>query len=155
MTLTVVHHYHPISYIHIGASQADESPLEPGVFLIPAHATLTAPDSIPDEGKCNVWDQATHTWSLQDIPQTDTALPPIPEEMPEPIVQLRALRNQRLTDVDWVAIKYFTLGVPYPDEWSVYVQTLRDLPATVGPLEVDDEGRLIEASVNWPIQPLL
>lgn len=33
-----------------GTTEADESPLEPGVFLLPARCTFTAPpDSVPDD----------------------------------------------------------------------------------------------------------
>lgn len=155
-TPTLVHHYHPDTNVYLGSSEADESPLEPGVFLVPANATLTAPEAMPGTGQHNVWDAATSTWTPQDIPPvppTDPTLPPIPEELPPAMDQLRNLRNKRLADVDWVAIKYFTMGLPYPAEWAAYVQALRDLPATVGELQVDDEGRLVESSVNWPVQP--
>ena len=37
-----VYNYDPHTRIYTGASQADESPLEPGVYLIPAHATTDA-----------------------------------------------------------------------------------------------------------------
>ena len=38
-----VYNYDHRTRIYTGASQADESPLEPGVFLIPAHATSQPP----------------------------------------------------------------------------------------------------------------
>lgn len=38
-----IYNYHPKYKYFIGSSIADESPLEPGVWLIPAHATEIAP----------------------------------------------------------------------------------------------------------------
>jgi hypothetical protein len=38
-----IYHYHPDYKTYLGSSDADESPLEPGLFLIPAHATDTEP----------------------------------------------------------------------------------------------------------------
>lgn len=160
---TIVYHYHRETHVYLGATEAIESPLEPGVFLCPAHATLTSPAEI-DESQVNVWDHTNSVWTQQERPEPPQAappqaelinstLPPIPEELPNAITQLRVLRNQRLRDVDWVAIKYFSLGAPYPTEWTTYVQALRDLPAISDELVVDDEGRLVEASVAWPTWP--
>lgn len=38
-----VHHFHPDTGDYLGASDARESPAEPGVYLVPAWATLDAP----------------------------------------------------------------------------------------------------------------
>jgi hypothetical protein len=46
-----------------------------------------------------------------------------------PWKELRKERNKRLTECDWVAMKAFTTDTPVPDEWKVYMQALRDLPA--------------------------
>lgn len=43
-----IHNYHPGTRIYTGASQADESPLEPGVYLIPAYATTAEPPKLQD-----------------------------------------------------------------------------------------------------------
>lgn len=42
--------------LYVGTTHADESPMEPGVFLLPARATFTAPpESWPDD-KWPRWD---------------------------------------------------------------------------------------------------
>jgi hypothetical protein len=56
----------------VGFTVADESPLEPGVFLIPAGCIDVAPPVIP-EGQRAKWDGV---WVLENIPQ--------PEPEPEP-----------------------------------------------------------------------
>jgi hypothetical protein len=38
-----IYHYHPDYKIYLGSSDADPSPLEPGVFLIPAYSTDIEP----------------------------------------------------------------------------------------------------------------
>tara|TARA_Y100000004_G_scaffold585_1_gene793 strand:+ start:1274 stop:1624 length:351 start_codon:yes stop_codon:yes gene_type:complete len=47
----------------------------------------------------------------------------------QPWKELRQERNQRLAEVDWVAIRAFTTNTPVPEEWKTYMQALRDLPA--------------------------
>jgi len=68
-----IYHYHPDSAAYLGDSTADESPLEPGVFLVPAHATVIPPPEVA-EGKQAVFTGAR--WILQPIPQPEAAPPP-------------------------------------------------------------------------------
>jgi hypothetical protein len=48
----------------------------------------------------------------------------------QPLKQLRAERNKRLTECDWVTLKAYSTGTPVPEEWKTYMQALRDLPST-------------------------
>jgi hypothetical protein len=80
-----IFHYHPDTGIYLGQGKADESPLEPGVWLIPAHATEQEPPQ-PGEGEHAIW--TDEGWDVQPIPVTE----PEPEPLPiaEPIPELTA-----------------------------------------------------------------
>ena len=47
----------------------------------------------------------------------------------QPLKQLRQERDKRLTACDWVVIRATSTDTPVPEEWKVYMQALRDLPA--------------------------
>jgi hypothetical protein len=58
-----IYNYNPENGYFVGESLADESPLEAGVYLIPAHATeISAPKAT--KGKIAVWNGSD--WQLQD-----------------------------------------------------------------------------------------
>jgi|LakMenEpi03Aug12_release.lakeMendotaPanAssembly.Ray.scaffolds.fasta_scaffold1960918_2 hypothetical protein len=60
-----IYNYNPENGYFVGESLADESPLESGVYLIPAHATeIAAPKAT--KGKVVVWNGSD--WELQDLP---------------------------------------------------------------------------------------
>lgn len=53
--------------LYQGNSEADESPLEPGVYLLPARSTLTPPPAEVPEGR---WPRFNgHAWELANRPQ--------------------------------------------------------------------------------------
>lgn len=58
--------------LFVGQTEADESPLEPGVFLLPARSTLTPPPAIP-EGQAARWNG--QDWSLINMPTPDAVDP--------------------------------------------------------------------------------
>lgn len=100
-----IYHYHPDTLAYLGESQADESPLEPGVFLIPAHATDTAPPAEVD-GK-------TRHFELGAWVQRDVIAPPLPPEpTPEEIkeakrIQIELQRDATLSaGLTWNGNKY-------------------------------------------------
>ena len=61
----------------VGVTVADESPLEPGVFLLPAGA-VDAPVPVIPEGQRAKWDGA---WVIEDIPEPEPAPEPEPIEL--------------------------------------------------------------------------
>ena len=58
-----IYHYHPATGEYLGEGTADESPLEPGVFLVPACATQTMPPTAMS-GKVRVW---SGEWHFEDV----------------------------------------------------------------------------------------
>lgn len=62
----------------VGTTLADESPLEPGVFLIPGGAVDVEPPVVPD-GKFAHW---AGGWVFGDIPQPDEPEAPAQPEIP-------------------------------------------------------------------------
>ena len=68
----------------------------------------------------------------------------------EPMRLLREERNRLLAETDWVSTRSVDSGTPVSQEWLVYRQALRDLPATAAP-KLDDFGNL--TNVTWPELP--
>ncbi len=82
----IIYHYHPESRDYLGTGVADPSPLEPGVWLIPANATSTPPPDARD-GFRRVF--LGGEWKEVEIP------PPPPPE-PEPPVKKYINRDRLL-----------------------------------------------------------
>lgn len=70
-----IYHYHPDSCVYLGCSSADESPLEPGVFLVPAHATVIPPPKAK-EGEQAIFNGIK--WTMEPIPKPEKPVPPPP-----------------------------------------------------------------------------
>ena len=64
----------------------------------------------------------------------------------EPLRLLREQRNQLLAETDWMANSDVTMT----EEWRVYRQALRDLPANSTP-SLDENGQL--TNITWPEKP--
>lgn len=76
-----VYNYHPTTGVFLGATEADESPLEPGVFLVPAFATTIVPPTVPS-GQQAVF--GGNSWSLQPVPEPPESAPPNAPVTPGP-----------------------------------------------------------------------
>ena len=57
---------------------------------------------------------------------------------------LRAERNRRLAETDWIVARAYERGEPVPEAWAAYRQALRDLP-----VQLTDE-QVLSGEVPWP-----
>lgn len=129
--------FHPDTGKSLGIEFAQESPLEPGVFLLPAGATFVEPPQAP-EGKQAVWGGAS--WEIQDIPlpqpEPEAFKPELVSETvlpdPEPLTwdRIRAERNFLLSQSDWTQLADAPLSPEQKQAWAVYRQALRDVPSS-------------------------
>lgn len=67
-----VYNYDAMTGLYLDDSEADPSPLEPGQYLIPAHATTEAPPVGVPAGSAAFW-RADH-WSVEVVPFVDADL---------------------------------------------------------------------------------
>lgn len=63
------------------------------------------------------YDVATKTWTVDEPYQVSWQ-------------EVRDTRTARLSDTDWVVVKYTELGQPLPAEWATWRQDLRNWPKT-------------------------
>ena len=57
------------------------------------------------------------------------------------LLMLRNLRNELLSESDWIVTKSLEAGVAVPDEWKTYRQELRDITKKFKSIdEKDDKG---------------
>ena len=77
-----IFHYHPETGALLGEGTADPSPLEPGKWLVPAHATAIEPLH-PNNDEQVIW--VNNNWQLRPIPEPEPPSEPEPTEpLPPP-----------------------------------------------------------------------
>ena len=74
-----IFHYHPETGAFLGEGTADLSPLEPGKWLVPAHATAIEP-LLPSNNEQVIWVNNNNNWQLQPIPEPEPPSEPEPTE---------------------------------------------------------------------------
>ncbi|MQY50830.1 hypothetical protein [Rhodocyclus gracilis] len=67
-----VYHYDGDTGLYTGASRADPSPLEPGAWLVPRHATLEEPPAEVPSGFAAFF--RAGAWSVEPVPEQDDDL---------------------------------------------------------------------------------
>jgi hypothetical protein len=152
-----IYNYHPDTGEYLAQSRADESPLEPGVYLLPAHSTDLAPPQPPDKMVAVFRGGAWHVeedhrgktyWLADGSRHTVSAIGPTPADAlnkaPEPppsqiALSKRIARNAALARTDWLVIRHQddllsarapTLNETQLDAVLSYRKALRDLPST-------------------------
>jgi hypothetical protein len=154
------YNYHPMTGEYLGASVLRESPLEPGVYLVPAHATTVEPPQT-EAGYTRVWSEGD--WSqvedhrgksgyvdgaettiaeLGPLPQGWSATPP-PPTAEQLAATIRAERNAKIAACDWTQMPDGPLSTQAKAAWAAYRQALRDVPEQAG----------FPQAVDWPKEP--
>jgi len=149
MEAPIVYHADPATGLPVGSSFADPSPLEPGEWLVPAHATLAAPPKLPagfavvllDGEWTSVEDhRGEKIWTPEGTYIEITEVGPLPagasSTMPDAVREqletdrLTARRSQRdrlLSACDWTQLGDAPLTADSKAAWVAYRQALRDL----------------------------
>ena len=120
---------------YTGPVKAWESPLEPGVYLLPANATFEQPPA-PLEGSFRKWNGSA--WVYELIPVAPTPPPPTIEEL---AASARAQRNGLLLECDWTQLPDVPAGTAAL--WVSYRQALRNVPQQGG----------FPTTITWPTKP--
>lgn len=118
----------------LGTTVADESPLEEGVFLIPAGCVETAPPLVA-KGLRPRW--TGEAWTVEVMPTVEPALP-TDEELAATARRRREILLKRCD---------FTQLPDAPSDtaaWAAYRQALRDISDQAG----------FPAAIDWPVPPV-
>lgn len=89
-----IFHYHPVSGVFLGSGVARESPLETGVYFVPANATTDAPPP------CQAGEQPVYingVWEVQPILQSTPEPEPEPKNAKEEVWELIKAERDRIT----------------------------------------------------------
>lgn len=108
----------------VAAVEADESPLEPGVFLIPGGAIDEPPPSIPPGMKA-CWLGGEWLILQQDI-GAGVSAPIQPPEVARGVA-LRSAARVLLDESDITVLRCAEAGVPVPQAWRDYRTALRSI----------------------------
>jgi hypothetical protein len=145
-----IYHYHPDSAVYLGCSCADASPLEPGVFLIPAQATAVAPPTAK-EGEHAVFDGAD--WALSPLPSAPPAPPsPLPPTAAQWLTIAISQRDQLLTAATLAMAPLqdaVELGDATPTEIALLTQWKQYRVAVNRAPNQDD----FPHAIAWPLAP--
>lgn len=130
-SFVIAYSFDPDTGEYTGEVNAWDSPLVPGEYLLPAHATYLAPPA-PENGKFRKWNG--QTWVFENIPA-----PPQPT-LQEQAQGARLHRNDLLAACDWTQLPDVPMQPGVRQNWATYRQALRDVPQQAS----------FPTLINWP-----
>lgn len=113
-----IYHYNAETKEYTGSSLADPSPREPGVYLIPAHATSVEPPNNSDEAKIIIFDN--DEWLIIDKPE------PFVEEVDDGMEEWERLRRFNYPNIGDQLDALYHAGV-FPEEMAAQIKAVKDL----------------------------
>jgi len=109
-------------------------------FTAQACIELCPTAGVSIEGDVITW----HNIKTDDIPtKSEISAKATELENAEPLRVLRAARDQKLAETDWVVTMHKELGTNISTAWKTYRQALRDITKTYKTLD----------TVKWPTEP--
>ena len=128
-----IYHYHQTTGEFLGVGTADESPLEPGEYLVPANATTTAPPTAM-AGKVRVWRGGA--WVYQSVP-ADT--PTVDPEYEPSLADRKLAKQAEIRDLadgflHTLAVEYGAMEKLTWDQQATEADALTADPSAAAPL---------------------
>ena len=146
-----IYNYDPETNQYNFSSVADESPLEPGEYLIPAYATTIAPPTA-GENEAPFWTGSA--WEIR-----STLVPePLAKvwEEDEVWAEIRMHRDIWLGDCDWTQGADAPLSTEKIAEYATYRAQLRNVPSTLTlaqATEMCEQESPVFTHSLWPTKP--
>ena len=149
-----IYHYHPVTGLLLITGSADPSPLEPGVYLVPAYATAKKPPVAPAGKRAEF---RSGSWQLVDY---QSSAPVTPDADPPPTINdVAAERSRRLEsgfDYDFGDLRgVHRIGTTEADMngWSEVTAMANALIATgAGAAQITistDTGNVSLTAIEW------
>jgi len=149
-----IYNYDPETNQYTSAAVADESPLEPGVYLIPAYATEIAPPTA-GEDEAPFWTGTA--WEVKStIPEPEPEPPAKVWQEDEVWERIRMHRDVWLRMCDWTQGADAPISAEKVAEYVTYRTQLRDLPNTLTlaqATEMCEQESTMQSHSLWPTKP--